>query len=55
MSGSDLTNQIISILVRFRENFVAVTADIEAMFYQVFVTDQHESTKLSLVEKWKHQ
>ena len=36
MSGPDLTNQIISILVKFRKDFVAVMADIEDMFYQVF-------------------
>ena len=43
MSGPDLTNQIISILVKFREDFVAIMADIEAMFYQVFVADQHRN------------
>ena len=43
MSGPGLTNQIISILVKFREDFVAVMADIETMFYQVFVADQHRN------------
>ena len=43
MSGPDLTNQIISISVKFRKDFVAVMADIEAMFYQVFVADQHRN------------
>ena len=43
MSGPDLSKQIISILVKFRKNFVAVMADIEAMFYQVFVADQHRN------------
>ena len=33
MSGPDLTNQITSILVKFRKDFVALMADIEAMFY----------------------
>ena len=33
MYGPDLTNQIISILVKFRKDFVAIMADIEAMFY----------------------
>ena len=32
MSGPDLTNQIISVFVKFRKDFVAVMADIEAMF-----------------------
>ena len=40
MSGPYLTNQILSILGKFRKDFVAVMADIEAMFYQVFVADQ---------------
>ena len=31
MSGRDLTNQIIGVLVKFREKLVAVMADIEAM------------------------
>ena len=43
MSGPDLTNQIISVLVKFRKEPVAVTADIEAMFYQVFVAEKHRS------------
>ena len=39
MSGPNLTNQIISILGKFRKDFEAIMADIEAMFYQVFVAD----------------
>ena len=35
MSGPDLTNQIVGILLRFREGRVAFMADIEAIFYQV--------------------
>ena len=48
MSGSNLTNQIISILVKFRKDFVAVMADIEAMLYQVFETDQHRNLLIFL-------
>ena len=48
MSGSNLTNQIISILVKFRKDFVAVMADIEAMLYQVFVADQHRNLLIFL-------
>ena len=40
MSGPGLSNQIISTLVKFIKEFVVVIADIEAMFYQVFVADQ---------------
>ena len=39
-SGPGLSNQIISTLVKFIKDFVVVIADIEAMFYQVFVADQ---------------
>ncbi|XP_076848178.1 uncharacterized protein LOC143493558 [Brachyhypopomus gauderio] len=35
--GPDLTNTLIGVLTRFREESVAVMADIEAMFYQVRV------------------
>ena len=43
MPGPVLANQIINILVRFRENFLAGMADLEAMFWQVFVADQYRS------------
>ena len=43
MSGPNLTNQTISILVKFREDFVAIMEDIEAMIYQVFVADQYRN------------
>ena len=35
MSGPDIINQIIGVLVKFREEPVAVIADIDAIFYQV--------------------
>ena len=34
---SDLTNQIVGVLKRFREEQVAFMDDIEAMFYQVWI------------------
>ena len=43
ISGPDLTNQIIGVLIKFREEPVAVMADIETMFYQVFVAEKHRS------------
>ena len=43
LSGPDLTNQIVGILVKFREDYLAIMADIEAMFYQVFVANRHRS------------
>ena len=43
MSGPDLTNQIISILLKFRENVVPIMDDKEAMFHQVFTGDQRRN------------
>ena len=39
LPGPDLTNQIIGVLLRFREEHVGVMGDIEAMFHQVKVPD----------------
>ena len=43
LSGPNLTNQTVGILVKFREDYVAIMADLEAMFYQVFVANRHRS------------
>ena len=37
LQGPDLTNNLIGVLLRFREHEVAVMADVEAMFHQVQV------------------
>jgi len=37
LQGPDLTNQLIGVLLRFREEPVAIMADIQAMFHQVRV------------------
>ena len=37
MQGPDLVNSLMSVLLRFRKNAIALGADIEAMFYQVRV------------------
>ena len=39
LSGPDLTNQIAGVLLRFREEQVAVMGDIEAMFHQAKIPD----------------
>ncbi|KAK7882732.1 hypothetical protein WMY93_028906 [Mugilogobius chulae] len=39
LQGPDLTNTLIGVLLRFRKEKIAVMADIEAMFYQVFVAE----------------
>ena len=41
LSGPDLTNSLFGVLLRFRQNPVAVTADIEQMFYSFFVSEEH--------------
>ena len=43
LSGSDLTNQLASILIRFCQEQVAVIGDIESMFYQVWDSEEHRS------------
>ena len=39
LSGPDLTNQMVGVLLRFREEQIAVTGDIEAMSHQVKVPE----------------
>ena len=37
LQGPDLTNSLIGVLIRFRQEPIALMSDIEAMFYQVYV------------------
>jgi hypothetical protein len=41
LSGPDLTNKLLGVLLRFREGRVAIMGDVETMFYQVRVTPDH--------------
>ena len=43
MSGPDFTNQIVGVLLQFREEKVAFMADIEAMFYRVKIPRDQRS------------
>ena len=43
MSGPDLTIQIIGVLIRFRQELIAIMADIESMFYQVHEPEKHQN------------
>ena len=43
MSGPDLTNSLLGVLVRFRKEAVAVTADIQRMFYCFLVDEKHRN------------
>jgi len=40
LQGPDLTNNLITVLLRFRQDVVGVVADIKQMFYQVRVQDE---------------
>ncbi|XP_068758062.1 uncharacterized protein [Montipora capricornis] len=40
LKGPDLTNTLFGVLMRFRQERIAIMADIEAMFYQVRVTEE---------------
>ena len=43
MAGPDLTNQIVGTLIRFRQEKIVFVADIEKMFFQVLVSDDHQN------------
>lgn len=43
LSGPDLLNSLLGILLRFRQRSVAVSADIEQMFYRFTVPPQHRN------------
>ncbi|XP_061193706.1 uncharacterized protein LOC133201933 [Saccostrea echinata] len=41
LTGPNLTNNLVGVLLRFRKDAVAVSADIEQMFYSFLVNDDH--------------
>ena len=41
--GPDLTNSLVGVLTRFREDRIAVMADVESMFCQVRVPEEDSS------------
>ena len=41
LQGPDLTNSLLGVLLRFRQEPIAIMADIEAMFHQVYVTPRN--------------
>ena len=43
LQGPDMTNSLVGVLSRFRQELIAFMADIEAMFYQVFVPEEQRS------------
>ena len=42
MKGPDLVNSLVGVLLRFRKEQIAITADVEAMFYQVQVAPRNQ-------------
>ncbi|XP_042232302.1 uncharacterized protein LOC121873053 [Homarus americanus] len=44
LQGPDLNNKLIGVLMRFRQEPIALMADIEAMFHQVKVNPEHRDT-----------
>lgn len=44
MQGPDLVNNLVSVLTRFRNDEIAIVADVEAMFYQVLVRPDHRNS-----------
>lgn len=52
LQGPDITNSLVGVLLRFREEKVAVTADIEGMFLQV-VVPQEDRDALRFV--WRNE
>lgn len=49
MTGPDLTNSLIGVLLKFRKDKVAITADIEQMFFNFYV---HGGDRNSLRFLW---
>ena len=41
LTGPDLTNSLLGVLIRFRREAVAITADIQQMFYCFNVSEDH--------------
>ncbi|XP_051816711.1 uncharacterized protein LOC127537707 [Acanthochromis polyacanthus] len=41
LTGPDLNNTLLGVLLRFRKDLIAVTADIQQMFYGFLVRDDH--------------
>ena len=49
-----MTNSLVGVLTRFRQEPVAFMADIEAMFYQVLVpADQRDFLRFLWLPSWK--
>lgn len=43
LQGPDLTNNLVGVLIRFRQERTAIMCDIESMFHQVHVNAEHRN------------
>ena len=43
LCGPDLTNNLMGVLLRFRKGQIAITADIEQMFFGFIVSEEHRN------------
>ena len=43
LTGPDLTNSLLGVLLRFRQEPVAVVADVQHMFYCFYVNREHRN------------
>ena len=41
LQGPDLLNRLLAVLLRFRENGIAIQSDLECMYYQVLIPPEH--------------
>jgi hypothetical protein len=48
LKGPDLTNRLLGVLLRFRREAVAITEDIEQMFYNFKITEPHRDFAICL-------
>ena len=53
IQGPDMTNLLVGVLLRFRKESVAFMADIETMYYQVGIPEEHyKFLRFFLVGEW---
>ena len=49
MTGPDITNQLIGVIIQFQEENVAIMADIEAVLYEVKVAEKQKFLVIPVV------
>jgi hypothetical protein len=51
LTGPDLSNSLLGVLLRFRREMIAVTADIQHMFHCFIVQEDHRNDKSGPVSR----